>query len=264
MAEDDKGKKPGGKSRMVWILGGVGVGAVVYLWYKHVQANNAASALNATTAGSTLAGAQSSTTALGSALPTSFTDFQSWLQAVQTWGNSTGADPATTQNALQAYSAGTCLSPAEFAIVDKALGMFGSPPEAPFQGLVQCAPSTTTPPPPPAATGNSGPITQFPYLNGTQLQEYYVNSAGQLIHRWTGVTGNWAQEILGSGLTPNSQVTATQGDFGNANRIDISAPTTGGGMFHGWYTPQQGRWGSEVVGRPPSGGVTNNPIGAAA
>lgn len=245
----EESPKKDSKKRNIYIIGGGVVGLVVYLWYKHTQTTNAANALNATlpATGSLGGNAGNATTNLAANLP-SITDLQGWMQAVQTWANSLGNDPALTQNALQHYGQGVCLSAAEFAILDKALGQFGSAPGAPFQGLVQCPQTTTNPPPTQPTPG--GPNTsdiQFNYANDTQIQQF-ANVGGQLVHRWTGIQGGpqWASEILGTGLAPGANLAYTLNSFGQQGRIDVTGQNQDNSTTHLWYVPGKG-WAKEIL-----------------
>lgn|SRR5215469_2369384 len=115
-----------------------------------------------------------------------------------------------------------------------------------------------------SATSNVGQPTWFNYpaQNGVpgsgQLQEFQ-NIGGQLVHRWTDVTGKFQSEVLGSGLTPNSQIQVQQGAFGSPLRIDVFAPTTSGQELHAFYWPGiQGTgpsgWSSELLQAGGAGG----------
>jgi hypothetical protein len=121
------------------------------------------------------------------------------------------------------------------------------------------------------STGNSpsgppSPPVWFKY-GGGQLQEFQ-DIGGQLVHRWTDVTGNFKSETLGQGITGNVQV--VQGSFNNPMRIDVFAPSAGGQELHAFYWPGiKGRgpsgWSSELL--PSAGGAGTgtsvNPTGGA-
>lgn len=106
----------------------------------------------------------------------------------------------------------------------------------------------------PAPVSNATDV-QFPYQTGAnaQLQDL-SNVDGSLIHRWTGVAGNWQQEVLATGVAPGAQVAYSLNDFGQQGRIDYNVAangqTPGQAAIHGWYLPGQG-WHSEPLAPPP-------------
>jgi hypothetical protein len=142
------GKKPK-VSRNTWLALGVVAGVVVYVWYKRRQAAAAAAGVATLPAGMP-SGAQSGVSTSPAGGPgTTFLSLQDWMSAVQRWATTLGFDAANTQNALQAYAGGHCLSSTQYAILNQALTVFGAPPNAPYQGLVQCTNQPPPPPPPP-------------------------------------------------------------------------------------------------------------------
>ena len=181
---DQKVVKKGGPLGLpmpVVIVGGLLVMYLLYRWYENNQAANAANAANAATTATTPASdAGSAVTNLGGTVSGTgaFSSFTDWFNAIQNWGNSLGYDPAQVQNALQAYQGGQCLTLAQYNIIDQAIGQFGSPPDAPTTGIVQCAQTTTTSPtnvttnPVPVLTESSGtPVPDPSVLQGILDQE---------------------------------------------------------------------------------------------
>lgn len=146
MAEKPTGKKLGGLSRNTWLIAGLAMGALAYLYWKRKQASASNSGLISTLPSSMPGGAGNASTTLPSGTDLSFQSLQDWMSHVQGWANSLGFDAANVQNALQAYSLGTCLSQSQYNIINKALATFGQPPQAPFQGIVLCSPTADTPP----------------------------------------------------------------------------------------------------------------------
>lgn len=153
-------EKVGGINKNWWYVVGAVVGIVGYLYYRNYKNNQNAAAITGAT-GSSLdtSGAGNATTSL---LPTgsssTISTLSDWMNSVQSWAVSTlGSDPATVQNALQNYSNGNCLTQTEYNIIDQALGALGSPPDAPYQGVILCpnTSGTTTPPPQPSTTSQT-------------------------------------------------------------------------------------------------------------
>jgi hypothetical protein len=247
MAEETEKKpdnKKGAISKRTWLIGGIVAGIAIYIWWKRKQAAAANSTVGGIPISGMPGGAGNATT---SPAPNQFTSLQAWMAAVQTWAVTLGYDPAVTQNALQAYSQGQCVTASGFTIIDKALGFFGQPPGAPYQGLVQCGNQ------PGGGSGGGGNlIDQFFYHN--QLQELQ-NTGTSLLHQWTDVSGKWFSEYLPlpNGVAPASGASpvVTVGGFGDPNRIDYSILAANGGTIHGWYTPANG-WYAELIGGNPS------------
>lgn len=155
MPDNPISKKPIKKQYLVGA--GIVTGVVVLLWYRRRAA--AQQSINpigssANLPGTMPGGAGSSTTDLGNTgtggIGSAPTNLQDWMAKVQLWANSLGFDAATTQNALQAYSIGSCIPGNGYNILNQALAVFGMPPQAPYQGLVQCQPFQ-----PPAGGGGS-------------------------------------------------------------------------------------------------------------
>lgn len=152
------------KKKYLWYAVGGVVGLLAILWYRRYKNNQAATQAANTSAAATPipfgASAGNAMTDLatapsisGSGVISSLTD---WMNQVQSWASgSLGADPALVQNALQAYSNNLCLTPQEFNVIDRALGQFGAPPDAPFSGVVVCSGGST----PVSATAPSNPIS---------------------------------------------------------------------------------------------------------
>lgn len=148
---DEAPAKP--KSKYTWYIVGAAAGVGLYFLYKYYTNQQAANSAN-TTLASEPSGAQSNSTDLAPAATAStINTYQDWEQQVQAWADSLGMDPATVANALNSYGNNTCLPSNEFSIIDKALGQFGLPPDAPFSGVVQCPTST------PAHTGGGSTTT---------------------------------------------------------------------------------------------------------
>lgn len=144
------GEKPAGIDRKWWYVIGAGVAIVgyfVYKWYENQQATNAANAANSALS-SEPSGAQTASTNLSPTTTSgTISTLEDWMVQAQSWlTSSLGADPATVQMALQNYANGTCLTNQEYNYIDQALGSLGMPPDAPYQGLIQCPnePATTT------------------------------------------------------------------------------------------------------------------------
>lgn len=163
--------KSGKKSQGKLVIAGAIVGLLAYLWWKRKQAASAQSGGAIGTLPPAMpGGAESSTTQIGGSGTPSFNSITDWMSHVQTWGNSLGFDAATTQSALQAYSTGECLSGTQYKIIDQALGLFGMPPQAPYQGVVQCNPTQN------ATTVDQGffgvgygPLTSKDWQNSSEL-----------------------------------------------------------------------------------------------
>jgi hypothetical protein len=178
---DDSKKKS--KHKWIWyVAGGVAV-IVVYLYYRNYE-NNAA----ATTAADELAAEPSGATAgdTGSDTPTtpapiSITSFEQWEQQAEQWAVGNGQDAIATQNAIQAYSDGDCLTSAEYKIIDNLLAQFGLPPDAPTTTITICN-NTPTTPPAKTTTTPTKPTTPAPSASGIEatLQDRINASAGQL------------------------------------------------------------------------------------
>jgi hypothetical protein len=153
MAEEDGGdQKVGGISRKWWYVIGAGAGIVGYFIYRHYKNQQAAS----TAIGAMPSGAGTASTDLSGSNTTTgssagISTLNDWMSAAQLWLDATlKADPALVQEALQRYANGECLTAAEYALIDKALGQLGMPPDAPYQGLIKCAPAPPPKPKPPA------------------------------------------------------------------------------------------------------------------
>lgn len=141
------------KHRSGWLAAaGVTTGVLVYVWYKRRQAASAAGSSVATIPTSMPAGASDTSTTVGTGANTTtgtpqFNSLQDWMSHVQTWANSVGFDAAAVQTALQNYSLGNCVDSTGYKVIDQAIGLFGQPPSAPYQGVVLCQPAPTTPGP---------------------------------------------------------------------------------------------------------------------
>lgn len=255
--EKDK-KKKGGMSRSTLMIAGVLAGVAVYIWYRNKQAAAAAAASNVATLPSSMpAGAVSTTTGPVSSAVATFLSLSDWMNAVQTWGNSLGYDAATTQNALQTYRSGHCLPANQFAIINQALTRFGAPPNAPYQGVVQC---TATP-----SAGGLGPGQYLlggnttPFSGGAGLGAPFAGGYGppsvggptapistpQGIFQW--ISGPDAlRALLGSGQTIYAMPTA--GNF-------VAAPLAPGEQYPYSGIPRY------VKIAPPGTPVTAPPTG---
>jgi type II secretory pathway pseudopilin PulG len=192
----DKSKeKIHGLSRNTWLVLGVVAGIGIYIWYRSRQAANAASSLaNQTatvpTSDTTTGGAMSSTTSAST--PTAFTDLRSWMSAVQQWSTRLGNDAGTTQNALQSYQLGNCLTAPQYAILDAALAYFGQPPDAPTGGLQLCSGTTGG-----TGTGNTVTVTGVPITiptGGTDSQKF-----DYILAQWAVGLGN-SPNVVGSAI----------------------------------------------------------------
>lgn len=172
MADNPITKKP--INRNVYVGAGVVVGGLLYLWYRRRAAAASGGAqpglIGATLPGTMPEGAMSNTTSV-TPIGGSPVSLQEWFAKVQLWGNSLGYDPATIQNALQSYGLGNCLTETEYNILNTALGTFGMPPEAPYQGLAKCQPFQ-----PPATDGGTDPLRASSFLR-------LLSPSGQ--HFWT-------------------------------------------------------------------------------
>jgi hypothetical protein len=177
--DEGSSEKVGGINKNWWYVIGAGIGLLGYLYYRSRQSASAATtADNATGSSTGSGGATDYTTSLASPTATStISTLADWLNSAQSWAVSTlGSDPATVQNALQAYSNGNCLTTQEFQIIDQALGALGAPPDAPYQGVVLCpnqgstggstggttTTGSTTPSSPPPAAPAAGPQSNNP------------------------------------------------------------------------------------------------------
>lgn len=215
------GAKKKGVSRNTWLALGVVAGVVVYIWYKRRQSSSAAANTIATLPAGMPGGAMSSVTGAGR---TTFNSLQDWMAHIQTWANSLGFDAAVTQNALQAYQGGHCLSGSQFAIIDQALTVFGAPPGAPYQGVVQCTPTPT--PPPPTTVPNQYVAGQLvnPQSGETIVQSLFDPVLGEWLNLTShgGIYTSGGNKLLGKGSylgyaagTPNPGVEiALHGNFG--------------------------------------------------
>src|SRR5260370_10471833 len=185
MADEPSSKKP--NKRTLWLLGGIIAEIAVYVWYRNNKATEAA--LAATGGGTGFAtptnmpsGAASTTTNL-SGIAGAIASFQDWERNVQSWAVQNGYDPAEVQNALTTYASGSCLTTGQYAIIDKGLGQFGFPPDAPYQGLVQCphAPAPAPKPAPaPAPAPTPAPIHPAAALSDAQFYQLLTQQIGNL------------------------------------------------------------------------------------
>lgn len=179
MPEENESLKPS-KKNAIWYVLGAAAGLGLYLWYRNYQ-NNQTLAATQNALANEPSGASNSTTNVGaSPITSTISTLSDWMTQAQQWLDGQGYDAATVQNALQAYSQGTCLTSQEFQYLDKALGQFGMPPDAPFQGLVQCpqtSPPSTTPNKPPA-TGPGSAQARAAYDQALANYRAVVNNKG--------------------------------------------------------------------------------------
>lgn len=98
------------------------------------------------------------------------------------------------------------------------------------------------PPPPPPPPEEAGPMVTILYA--TQLHLFFVDSKGDLVHRWTGGEGIANDvETLAQGLVPWSQLTATT--FGT--QLQVFGQTADGKVGHAWYVPTTNSWNYESL-----------------
>lgn len=175
------GKTLGIKKQYWYVIGGL-VGVVVfyivYERYKNSAATTAAeNAAAAALAATPVTSSEPSTSAVGTTTTGSvgslISTLADWSSSVQTWATTTlGSDPATVQNALQAYQNNECLTQSEYNIIDQALGAFGAPPNAPFTGLTLCSNA------PSSATSITAPVGD---TTGGQIGAGYRSPKGSLL-----------------------------------------------------------------------------------
>lgn len=154
--EEGSQKKIMGMSRQTFfIVGGITVGGLLFLWYNMKKGKGQATGIAGIPQAMPTGAMDTTSGVSGTGV---FNSLQDWMATVQRWASSMGFDAALTQNALQAYATGNCIDPSGYAILDQALSIFGMPPQAPYQGLVKCTPAPTpTPTPTPKPTPTPTP-----------------------------------------------------------------------------------------------------------
>lgn len=130
MAEDTKGidlgRKYGPLSGKAWLLAGVGVAAVYYI-YKKIKGGSAVSV--ASQPGSTvLSGGGTIPTGNSVTSGAGYSTFQDWVNAAISALTQGGLSPTDAYNAVQNWINGVCLTPSQYSGLGGFLSSAGTPP----------------------------------------------------------------------------------------------------------------------------------------
>lgn len=238
---ETNGKKVGGIPSKYWYVIGAVAAIVLYEVYKHYKNDSATTALQDAedATGSSTDGTSTgeepvtdaSTTTTTTSTPIS--TLSQWITAGTAWAVSTlGSDPGNALDAFTNYQNGSCLTAAEYQIVDQAIGALGVPPDAPYGGLVQC-PDTgdtgTTTSPTPTPTTNT-PATPSDVPSSSSLNALLDQAVGALsteLGRNSSPTqiSSWTAAAAAQGLTGDAADFFTQTQNVGQISSGLSTPT---------------------------------------